>query len=681
MNDNDITESNHSDNPHFSTILAKRLSRRQMLTGSLGVAVAGMFGLPELTGQAEAAASASSATKSVPSPNTPFTLNPTLGFEAVPVTRSDTVTIPAGYKAQVLIPWGTPITGNYPAYAPDASNSGVDQEQQVGAHHDGMYYFPFEDNPNAHGLLVVNHEYVDQNVLHTNGPSQVAGQRPADEVRKEIAAHGVSIVEISKDSAGNWQVINGRYNRRITASTPMEIRGPVRGSDLVKTKYSPAGTETRGTINNCGNGYTPWGTYLTCEENWAGYFVNRTELAREHSRYGVSTNNGRYRWETVQGGADEYIRFDASVKGGSANEDYRNEPNGQGWIVEIDPFNPNSKPIKRTAMGRFAHEGCWLAPPQLGQPVVFYSGDDSQNEYIYKFVTKARYRKDVNGDILDEGTLYVARFNDDGTGKWLALDINDPYFHAMSISKGVFFMDQADVLVNTRLAADVVGATKMDRPEWGAVHPQSREVYMTLTNNSSRNAATIDAANPRGPNPYGHIIRWREEGHRSWATKFTWDIFILAGPEADSQVLPQQNGPALTQDNIFASPDGLWIDQNGILWIQTDMSGSQQSSGPFGNNQMLAANPFTGEIKRFLVGAQDCEVTGIVSTPDGKSLFVNLQHPGDRSSVNSFTSNWPDNGKVFGHPGEQAVTVNPSGARPRSATVVISRKDDGVVGM
>ena len=352
--------SNHSDNPHFSTLLEKRLSRRQMLTGSLSIAVAGMFGLPKLTTQAEAASSASIATKFTQSPNPPFALNPTLGFNAIPITRSDTVTIPPGYKAQTVIPWGTPITGSYPAYAPDASNSGADQEQQVGAHHDGMHYFPFEDNPNTHGLLTVNHEYVDQNVLHTHGPSLISGQRPADEVSKEIAAHGVSIVEISKDTDGNWRIINGFYNRRITAGTPMEIRGPVRGSDLVKTKYSPAGIEARGTINNCGNGYTPWGTYLTCEENWAGYFVNRTSLPREHSRYGVSTHNGRYRWETAQGGADEHIRFDVSVKGSSANEDYRNEANGHGWIVEIDPFNPNSKPIKCTAMGRFAHEGCWV---------------------------------------------------------------------------------------------------------------------------------------------------------------------------------------------------------------------------------------------------------------------------------------------------------------------------------
>lgn len=687
--DNDLIESNqgdeplsnHSDNPHFSTILEKRLSRRQVLTGSLSAAVVGILGFPGLHANAQAKKHPSTTGLPVP-PKPSFTLNPTLNFKAVPVTRSDTVTIPAGYKAQVIIPWGTPITGNYPAYAPDASNSGTDQEQQVGAHHDGMHYFPFEDNPNGHGLLVVNHEYVDPNILHTHGPTLVDGQRPADEVRKEIAAHGVSVVELEKEPAnGDWKVVNGPYNRRITAGTPMEIRGPVRGSDLVKTKYSPNGTEARGTINNCGHGYTPWGTYLTCEENWAGYFVNRTPRPREHSRYGISTSNSRYRWDTAQGSADEYIRFDASTKESNATKDYRNEPNTQGWIVEIDPFDPSTKPIKRTAMGRFAHEGCWVAPPQPGRPVVFYSGDDAQNEYIYKFVTKARYHKDVKGDILDDGTLYVARFNEDGTGEWLPLDINNRYFHAMSLSKGVFFLDQADVLVNTRLAADVVGATKMDRPEWGAVHPQTYEVYMTLTNNSSRTESGIGAANPRAPNAYGHIIRWQEQGNQPWATKFKWDIFVLAGPEGDSQVLPELGGPALTPDNIFASPDGLWIDQNGILWIQTDMSGSQQSSGPFGNNQMLAANPLTGEIKRFFVGAEDCEVTGVVSTPDGKNLFVNIQHPGDRSAPNSFTSNWPDNGHIFAHPGEPVVIANPSGARPRSATVIVTREDGGSVGM
>ncbi|TVR61872.1 MAG: PhoX family phosphatase [Candidatus Competibacteraceae bacterium] len=746
-------------------ILEKRLSRRQVLTGSLSAAVAGLFGAAGVASLAEARPSF------LPPPlqgKSPFGLNPTLDFDAIPVTRSDTTTLPHGYKAQVLIPWGEPITGGYPAFDSANSNTGDEQEQQVGSHHDGMHYFPMVGDPNGHGILCVNHEYVDQRVLHAAGPTNSPnGPRPEDEVRKEIAAHGVSVVELKKDKqTGDWEVFRGNYNRRVTAGTPMEIRGPVRGSDLVKTKHSPNGTMARGTINNCAHGYTPWGTYLTCEENWAGYFVNKVQLTRidalfdargfqgtsapqgnyyarfdvgqnkiigvtdetvdqkptsnvytqdgntlteagrtflgvlddllaanninievprEQSRYGVRTVSSRYGWETAEPSDDKYDRFDASIKSAAATADYRNEPNTMGWVVEIDPFDPTSTPKKRTTMGRFAHEGAWLAPTQFGQPVVFYMGDDARNEYIYKFVTKARYSRNLRGDVLDEGTLYVARFDDNGRGEWLALDINDPKFRAAALAAGVEFKDQADVLVNTRLAADVAGATKMDRPEWGTVHPQSREAYMTLTNNSQRTGEDgnnpIDAANPRGPNPFGHIIRWREQGNRSWATRFEWDLFVLAGPENDSQILPEQNGPALNADNIFASPDGLWIDQFGILWIQTDMSGSQQAAGPFGENAMLAANPITGEIKRFLAGPKDQETTGVVSTPDGKNLFVNFQHPGDRSQPGRFTSNWPDNGAVYRHPGDQVVTVDPNGPRPRSATIVVTREDGGVVGL
>jgi uncharacterized protein len=746
--------SNHSDNPHFANILEKRLSRRQVLSTGLTAAVAGMFGAATLANAASAKLLPPAA-QGRPS----FGLNPLLGFEPIPVTRADTATLPYGYKAQVLAPWGTPLTGSYPAYT--GANTGAEQEQQVGSHHDGMHYFPMDDDPNGHGLLCMNHEYVDPNVVHPGGATLVAGQRPTDQVRKEIAAHGVSVIEIRKTN-GYWDIVPGSYNRRITANTPMEIRGPVRGSDLVKTKYSPDGTLTRGTINNCAHGYTPWGTYLTCEENWAGYFLNDLQLSRvnalfnslgfngasaaqgdyyarydalkneiigvidetvdqkptsnvytqagdtltaggrvllgeldtllaansialvlprEQARYGVRTTTSRYGWEKAASGADEYIRFDASIKGATPVDEYRNEPSGQGWVVEIDPFDPASMPVKRTTLGRFAHEGCVFAPPQPGQPLAFYMGDDAQNEYIYKFVTRERYHKGMRGDALDDGVLYVARFNDDGTGEWLALDISDLAFQAAAAAAGVSFADQADVLVNTRLAADVVGATKMDRPEWGAAHPQTREIYMTLTNNSSRRPATIDAANPRGPNPYGHIIRWREQGNRAFATKFEWDIFVLAGPAGDSQVLPAEGGPALNDDNIFASPDGVWIDQFGIAWIQTDMSGSQQGNGPFGENAMLAANPVTGEIRRFLAGPLNQETTGVVSTPDGTSLFVNFQHPGDRSGVGSFTSNWPDSGVIYRHPGDPVPAVDAAGPRPRSATIVVTREDGGVVGL
>jgi len=475
-------------------------------------------------------------------------------------------------------------------------------------------------------------------------------------------------------------VVAGVYNRKVTALTQIEIRGPVRGHDKVKTRFSTNGTLTRGTLNNCAHGITPWGTYLTAEENWAGYFRNSTygsgDLPREQQRYGVrhSGQTSRYLWETatpaLSNGASE--RFDCGETGGSAVEDYRNEPHGQGWIVEIDPFDPFSTPKKRTTMGRFAHEGVVYAAPVVGEPLVFYAGDDARDEYIYKFVTKNAWQEGSRGDdLLDEGTLYVAKFNDDGSGEWLPLDFNDAGFMAKADDAGVVFSDQGDVLINTRLAADVAGATKMDRPEWGAVCPRTGMVYFALTNNSTR--ATTDEANPRAANNTGHIIRWMEDGS-SAATSFEWDIFMLAGgtsgPMAGAVFPGDSSEIALTEDNILASPDGLWFDDAGMMWIQTDMSGAQQAGtgpdGDFGNNQMLAAETDTGVIKRFLVGPTDCEVTGVVMTPDRKTMFVNIQHPGDRSQPGEFTSNFP---------------ANDGFSRPRSCTVVITRTDGDVIGV
>ncbi|MDT4837768.1 hypothetical protein FQZ97_715090 [compost metagenome] len=290
-----------------------------------------------------------------------------------------------------------------------------------------------------------------------------------------------------------------------------------------------------------------------------------------------------------------------------------------------------------------------------GRPVVCYSGDDSQNEYIYKYVSREKYRPgQANGRLLDEGTLYVGRFNADGSGDWLPLDINDRNFLKACQDAGVTFADQGDVLINTRLAADILGATRMDRPEWGAVNPDNGEVYFTLTNNTAR--TTADAANPRVANAYGHIIRWRENSRDHGGRRFDWNIFLLAGPEGDSR---GPNGKALAAQNILASPDGLWFDDEGRLWIQTDMSGSQLSAGPFGNNQMLVADPRSGELKRFLVGPLGAEVTGIAATPDFRTLFINIQHPGEGSTATNLLSTWPDG----------------PGKRPRSSTVVITRED------
>jgi uncharacterized protein len=339
-----------------------------------------------------------------------------------------------------------------------------------------------------------------------------------------------------------------------------------------------------------------------------------------------------------------------------------------GWIVEIDPFAPASTPMKRTAMGRFGHEGCVAAPAVECRPLTFYMGDDARNEYIYKFVTARPYHAaTASGDLLDEGTLYAARFHADGTGEWLALDHGDPAFQTGCRQRRVDFADQADVLVNTRLAADTVGATPMDRAEWGAIHPLTGEVFFTCTNNTERGEAVpVDAANPRAGNRFGHIVRWHEADGRHEATRFDWDLWVLAGPPEDSEVRAAAGGP-LDETNMFASPDGLWIDARGTMWIEMDMGTSQQVAEfeRFGNNALLAADPATGEIRRFLVGCRGQEVTGCIATPDNRTLFINLQHPGEGSESNPvLTSHWPDGGS----------------ARPRSAVVVVTRDDGGVVG-
>lgn len=648
---------NSSANMSFQEVIEKRMARRSFLKGSLAAAVSGIMGVG-LTG-----CNSSDTAEPLPPVNVP-PAPALLGFAAIAAKRADAITVPAGYTAKPFLAWGTPITGSYPAFLEDASNTAAEQAMQVGMNHDGMHFFPIDvrsgGDSSREGLLVMNHEYVEPNVLHPQGPIL---PRTAEQAAKEIAAHGVSVVHIEKNAQGQWQVVaNSPFNRRITGETPMELAGPVRGHAKVVTKYSPDGSRTRGTLNNCAHGYTPWGTYLTAEENWAGYFMNSDETqVREHRRYAVGRSNGRYFWETASPTADRFSRFNASTLATTAAEDYRNEPNTFGWIVEIDPFNPDSVPQKRTALGRFAHEGIVFAKVTEGEPLVAYSGDDSQNEYIYKYVSKAPYFKNTaGGHLLNEGTLYVARFNANGSGDWLALDITNPEFVAKAALAGVVFSDQADVLLNTRLAADVAGATKMDRPEWGAVHPETSEVYFTLTNNTARTAANVDAANPRANNATGHIIRWKERGNVA-ANQFDWDIFMLAG---DVGTTTPGSSLVLTADNHLASPDGLWFDNNGLLWIQTDMSGSQQSSGPYGNNQMLVADPVSRQIKRFLVGPTDCEVTGVIMTPDQRTMFVNIQHPGDRSTVTNFTSNWPSGGT----------------SRPRSATVIITKDDGGIIG-
>lgn len=709
---------NQSNNEEFSNVLNARMSRRSLLKGGFGLAASSFMGAGLM------------ACADVDTVEAPKTLQ--LNFTAVPKSTADLVSLPPGYSSSVLYRLGDPIAAGVPAYRNDGTDAAASYAQRAGDHHDGMHYFglsatgTYSLTASDRGLLVMNHEAISPLFLHPTGPTIVNNSRTvADEVLKEMYVHGISVIEVNRAAAGTWSYKqDSTFNRRVHTLTDMILSGPAARTPYMITKYSPDGSRTRGTINNCANGYTPWGTYLGCEENYAGYFrrvtatdnANRTakELA-SFARNGIA-GNGRELWATVPGDDPEglYARWNTMKLGASADgsDDYRNVSNTYGWNVEVDPFSPNSTPKKRTAMGRFAHEGAWLGLVRAGQPLVFYMGDDSRGEYVYKYVSNANWdpadatRGLAAGDkYLDDGKLYVARFNADGTGQWIELRFGQNGITAANPAYA--FADQADVLINTRLAADAAGATKMDRPEWGAVHPTNGDVYMTMTNNSSavRTLASTDAANPRfyndkrttgqdqRGNPNGHIIRWAETAGSNAATTFSWDIFLFGARASVTD--PNINVSGLTAANDMSSPDGLWFSKSGVLWIQTDDGAytdvtncmmlacipgrvGDGSTRTIVNTDGAASKSVTTKVgapvsesnlRRFLVGPKDCEITGIAETPDGKAIFVNIQHPGEDTSTANFlagnhNSNWPGS----------------AGARPRSATIVITKNDGGEIG-
>ncbi|MBL8054457.1 MAG: PhoX family phosphatase, partial [Nitrospira sp.] len=492
--------------------------------------------------------------------------------------------------------------------------------------------------------------------------------------RKSLNAHGVSIIEITKRTGfpwdwrrrhGKWDVVRpSPFARRITGMTPIEIGGPAAGDARLITSEDPTGRRVLGTLNNCAMGFTPWGTYLACEENFNGYFRKNGAQTNLEKRYGITPAGFGYLWHTT----DKRFRVDEEP----------NEPNRFGWVVEIDPFRPHSTPVKRTALGRLKHEGAWVQEARNGK-IVVYMGDDERNEYIYRYVSNLPWKQARAQGInpLDDGILYVAKFHAEGAGEWLPLTPDNPRLAGWSLN---------DILINTRGAADAAGATMMDRPEWIDTFPKDLTAIATLTNNSRRGTTPpsvnspdgstsagsarppVDAPNPRTANNYGHIIRWYYR--QDWTEPtFGWDIFALSGDPANPA-----HGSTIFGDK-YGSPDGIYVDRSGLIWIQTDVSTSTINAGAyagFGNNQMLAAHPETRETRRFLVGPKQCEITGVFMTPDRRTMFVGIQHPGERPddqpgdplNPKQFSS-WPD---------------GPDGGRPRSALIVVTKDDGGRIG-
>lgn len=626
-----MEDSNRSGNPSLHEVSDP--ARRVWVHGGLA-ALAGSVLAPWLAGCASATGGAS-----------------LLGFKGIAPTKVDALVVPEGYVAEVLAPWGEPIgvPGRMPPWREDAGNSAAEQAVQMGMHHDGIHFYPLEGS-STRGLLAMNHEYTDDGLLHTDGLKTWS----AEKVRKAQAAHGVAVIEVElKD--GRWQMVRpSRWARRFTAFAPFTLQGPAAGHALMKTAADPDGRTVLGTLNNCASGMTPWGTYLSGEENWAFYFDGGEVTDADQKRWGLPKASG-YRW------AEHDERFDARK--------HPNEFHRFGWVVEIDPYDPTSLPVKRTALGRAAHEGAWVGVTKDGRAVV-YSGEDARFEYIYKFVSRDRIAPGggrANRELLDHGTLYVARFDADGSGRWL------PLVHGQGpLTAANGFADPGEVVIKTRQASDRLGATKMDRPEWLAIDQNAREVYCTLTNNSARGAPGmpgVDAANPRANNVMGQIIRWKEDGDFD-ATAFRWNHLVLAGDPANAR--PEAKGNV--KGDIFACPDGLTLDARGVLWIQTDAHATQMYKGELeriGSNQMLACDRTSGEIRRFLTGPVNCEITGATLTPDLRTMFINVQHPGETPSDRSDPAE-PD--KYSRWPSGQA------GSRPRSATVVIRRRDGGVIG-
>ena len=637
--EDDDAPSNPSTEPPLAALIDLRLSRRAALTGLAATAAAGALGSGFLTAVGRAMAGTSS-----------------LAFREVAHGMTTGVQTAPGYSAQVLIRWGDAVAPGAPAFD-IANQSAAAQETQFGYNNDFMAYLPLplgSDNA-ENGLLCISHEYTNPHLMWPLGGKKGSYDRLSKaQMEVEMAAHGHSVIEIEK-RAGAWRVVaDSRYNRRFTPlGTEMRLSGPAAGHDRLKTRADPSGTRVIGTIANCAGGTTPWGTVLIAEENFQFYFrgdIETTGEARNYKRYGLDRKKG-VAW------ARHHDRFSV--------EKEPNEPNRFGWVVEIDPYDPASTPVKRTALGRFKHEGATTVVNPDGR-VTVYSGDDQRFDYLYRFVTDGRFdpgNREANRDLLDAGTLYAAKFAADGTLTWLPL-----VFGTGPLTAANGFHSQADVSIETRHAADLLGATPMDRPEDVETNPVSGRTYVLCTNNTKRKAGQVDAANPRAKNRHGHIIELIPPGEGKaadhTATAYRWEFFLLGGNPAN----PQDKAMYLAEvskDGWLSTPDNCTFDAQGRIWIATD---GQPKSGIA--DSVYAADttgPGRGLTRCFFNAPSGAEICGPTFTPDYRTLFVAIQHPGDDkgSAFETPSTRWPD----FA-----------DGMPPRPSVVAITKDDGGEIG-
>ena len=628
--------SNTSTESSIGDLIERRLGRRDALRGLLGIGAAATL-THELLGSTALAQEAGPSS---------------LTFKEVVHGLDKTHHIPEGYEAQVVIRWGDPVVAGAPAFDP-ANLTAAAQEKQFGYNCDfiGLHPLPPGSTDNNRFLMVVNHEYTDPGLMFAGLGSgrnvNLKASKPQVEV--EMAAHGGAVIEIGREG-GQWKVVpDSKYARRITATTVMEMSGPAAGHDKLKTLADPTGTRVLGMVNNCAGGSTPWGTWLTAEENFNGYFGGDAEKmpdAKAYKRYGISKATW-YAWSQY------FDRFNV--------EKEPNEPNRFGWIVEIDPYDPSAAPIKRTALGRFKHEGCTYALAKDGR-VVFYSGDDERFDYVYKFVTAKPWSptdRAANRNLLDEGTLYVARFADDGKVEWL------PLVHGqgpLTVENG--FANQADVVIYARVAADLLKATPMDRPEDVETNPVNGRVYVMLTNNTRRTEQQVNRANPMARNAHGHVIEITPKNGEHASTEGTWSIFIVGGkPGIDAGARYHR---ATSENGWLSCVDNCAFDSKGRIWLATDGAPTAAgiADGLYGADTTGYGRGLT---RCFFQAPTGAEVCGPILTPDDITVFLAIQHPGEDagSTFEKPSTRWPD---------------FKEGMPPRPSVIAITKKGGGAIG-